>query len=188
MSQAQAQAVSAEVAQALAQALGNAFASGGGAPAEKRVHPSLAAVWKDVNPDQSSSPCIATATGENCDWPVSFDGPCPGGGAIAVTGDVDGSLDNTGSGSIQTQLSITPASCSVDSLVINGAPSVTVAGQINFTSSAPVFPITLTEMGGISYGPHPSGSCQFNVTYAITSETSCTISGTACGQSVSGSC
>jgi hypothetical protein len=186
ISQAQAQAVSAEMAQALAQALGDAFATG--LPAAGGAHPSLAAAVKNIHPDSSSSPCTSTATGENCNWPVSFDGPCPGGGTIAVTGNVDGSLDNTGVGSIQTLLTITPASCSVDSLVINGDPSVTVDGQINFTDSAPVFPITLTEVGGVSYGPNPSGSCQFNVTYAITSETSCTITGTACGQSVNGSC
>jgi hypothetical protein len=51
-----------------------------------------------------------------------------------------------------------------------------------------VFPLTLSEAGGISYGPHPSGSCQLNVTYTINSLSSCTASGTVCGQSVSGNC
>jgi hypothetical protein len=61
-------------------------------------------------------------------------------------------------------------------------------GQINFTQSAPSFPITLSETGGLSYGPNPSGSCQFNLTYSITSTTACTITGTACGQPVTGPC
>jgi hypothetical protein len=73
-------------------------------------------------------------------------------------------------------------------MVMNGDPSVTLGGLINFTQSVPTFPITLTEKGGISYGPHPAGSCKLNVTYTINSETSCAISGTACGQAVSGSC
>jgi len=61
-------------------------------------------------------------------------------------------------------------------MVMNGDPSVTLGRRINFTQSVPTFPITLTEKGGISYGPHPAGSCKLNVTYTINSETSCTIS------------
>ncbi|HME37050.1 MAG TPA: hypothetical protein VKF84_17590 [Candidatus Sulfotelmatobacter sp.] len=185
LSQAQAQAVTEQLSHALDQALTTAITSN--ALAEKAVHPSLATVVKDIHSDQSS-PCTTTATGENCNFPVSDNVACPGGGTIAVTGDVDGALNNNGGGSIQTALTITPTGCSVSNLVISGDPSVSVAGQINFTQSAPVFPITLTETGGVSYGPKPSGSCQLNVTYTISSETSCTISGTACGRSVSGSC
>jgi hypothetical protein len=48
--------------------------------------------------------------------------------------------------------------------------------------------VSLTEEGGISYGPNPSGSCSLNTTYTINSVSSCTITGTVCGQSVSGTC
>jgi hypothetical protein len=87
-----------------------------------------------------------------------------------------------------TLLTITPSACSVSGLILNGDPSITVDGQINFTQSAPSFPITLSETGGLSYGPNSSGSCQFNLTYSITSTTACTITGTACGQPVTGPC
>jgi len=186
MTQAQALAVTEQVSNALDNALQDAFS---GVPAAVGAHRSLATVVRDMRPDTASSPCTPTSTGENCTWPISYSGPCPGGGTISVTGDVDGTLNSGGSGSVQTQIAITPANCSVSNLIINsGNPGLSVDSQINFTQTGPAYPITLTEVGGISYGPKPSGSCQFNVTYTISSQSSCTISGTACGQSVSGSC
>jgi len=184
MSQAQAQAVTTEVSEAVAQALASAF---GLNPAGKIARPSLSAVVRDISPNQASG-CTPTANGEDCNWPIAESGPCPQGGTIAVAGDINATLDNSGDGSVNSQLTVTPTNCGVSSLVINGDPNIGVGLQMSFTDLAPVFPITLSEDGGISYGPNPSGSCKFDVTYTVTSETSCTITGTACGQSVNGSC
>ncbi|MGP0020654.1 MAG: hypothetical protein ACLPHP_18945 [Candidatus Sulfotelmatobacter sp.] len=182
LSQAQAQAVSQQISLALGQALTGAIASN--AVSERTVHLSLATVVNNLRPDQSSS-CTPTSSGENCT--ISDTVACSGSGTITVAGDVDETLNN-GSGSVQTQITITPANCAVSNLVINGDPSITVDSQISFTGSAPSYPITFAEKGGISYGPKPSGSCQFNVSSSITSATTCTVTGTVCGQSVSGSC
>ncbi len=186
LSQAQAQAVTQQISLALDQALSQTIAAN--AVSEKGFHPSLATIVSNIHSDQS--PCTVTATGENCNFPISDSVACSGGGTISVAGDVDGALNSSGGGSIQTQITVTPASCSVSNsnLVINGDPSVTVDSQINFTASAPAYPITFAETGGISYGPKPSGSCQINVTSTINSATSCTITGTVCGRSVNGSC
>jgi hypothetical protein len=185
LSQAQAQAVSQQISLALDQALTQAIASN--AVSERGSHPSLATLVSNLHSDQSS-PCAVTATGENCEFPISDSVACSGGGTVTVAGNVDGTLNSNGGGSIQTAITVTPTSCSVSNLVINGAPSITVDSQINFTGSAPEYPITFAETGGISYGPKPSGSCQINVSSSINSATSCSISGTICGQSVSGSC
>jgi|SRR5580692_282991 hypothetical protein len=185
LSQAQAQAVTQQISLALDQALTTAIASN--AVSEKDVHPGLATIVSSLHSDQSS-PCSVTATGENCNFPISDTVACSAGGTISVTGDVTGTLNSNGGGSIQTAITVTPTSCSVSNLVINGDPSVTVDSQINFSGSAPAYPITFAETGGISYGPKPSGSCQINVSSTISSPTSCTISGTVCGRSVSGSC
>jgi hypothetical protein len=188
LSPAQAQAVSDQVVQALTQSLENTFTSNS-FPA-RDTHPRLAAAVANLHPD-SAGGCTSTMTGENCNWPVSLPNfPCggPSGGTISVTGDIDGSLNNSGNGSINTQLTITPDNCSVSNLVLNGDPSIMVGGQINFTGTTPTFPIAFTETGGISYGPNPSGSCQLNVTYTINSLSSCAASGTVCGQSVNGRC
>jgi hypothetical protein len=187
MSQAQAQAVAQQVSQAITQALSGAVP----ATATSDTRPSLSTVVNNIHPDALPG-CTSTSNGESCNIPISLTNyPCggPQGGTISVTGDVDGTLNNSGSGSLSTQLAITPANCSVSNLILNGDPSINVAGQINFANDeTPVFPVTFTETGGISYGPNPSGSCQVNATYTINSSLSCTVSGTVCGQSVSGSC
>jgi len=187
MSQAQAQAVAQQFSQAVVQALGTAVP----ATAPSAVRPSLSTAVRDLRPDALPG-CTSTSTGQNCNIPISLTNyPCTGsqGGTISVTGDVDGTLNNTGSGSVTAQLTITPAQCSISNLIVNGDPSITVGGQINFTNNeTPVFPVTFTETGGISYGPNPSGSCQVNATYTINSSLACTVSGTVCGQPVSGSC
>lgn len=189
MSQAQAQAVAEQVSQAISQALGSAVPSS--ASATSGARPSLSAAVSDIRPDASGG-CTSTATGQNCNFPISLTAyPCTGpqAGTISVTGDIDGTLTDAGAGSLSGQFTITPANCSVSNLIINGDPSITVAGQIAFTDNeTPTFPVTFTETGGISYGPNPSGSCQVNATYTINSSLSCTITGTVCGQSVSGSC
>jgi hypothetical protein len=187
MSQAQAQAVAQQFSQAVVQALGTAVP----ATAPSPTRPSLSTAVTDLSPDALPG-CTSTSTGQNCNIPISLTNyPCTGsqGGTISVTGDVDGTLNNTGSGSVTAQLTITPAQCSISNLIVNGDPSITVGGQINFTNNeTPVFPVTFTETGGISYGPNPSGSCQVNATYTINSALACTVSGTVCGQPVSGSC
>jgi hypothetical protein len=188
MSQAQAQAVAQQVSQAIAQALGGVVPAS--APATGESRPSLAAAVNDIHPDASSG-CTQTGTVENCNWPISTSNnpfACPQGGTISVSGDISGTLNTSGTGSVGGDITITPANCSVSNLIINGDPSISVGGQINFTDNEIAFPITFTETGGISYGPNPSGSCQVNATYTINSSLSCTISGTVCGQTVSGSC
>jgi hypothetical protein len=190
MSQAQAQAVAQQFSQAVVQALSGAVPATA-SPTASDTRPSLSTVVSDIHPDALPG-CTSTSNGETCNIPVSLTNyPCggPQGGTISVAGDVDGTLTNTGSGSLSAQLAITPANCSVSNLILNGDPSINVGGQINFTNNeTPVFPVTFTETGGISYGPNPSGSCQVNATYTINSSLSCTVSGTVCGQSVSGSC
>jgi hypothetical protein len=76
----------------------------------------------------------------------------------------------------------------VSNETINGDPNITVATQLNITNDVPAYPITLTETGGISFGPNPSGSCTMNATLTISSATSCTITGNLCGQTLSGTC
>lgn len=182
MSAAQAQAVSQEFSTALQAALSSSLSS-----AEQRgAHPSLATTFANAHP-QDSSGCTVSDSGESCNIPVSYSGSCPGGGTIGITGDFDFTLNSSGDGSDSTTLTITPTNCSVSNETINGNPSVTASTQISFADDAPTFPITLSETGGITFGPNPSGSCTLNVQYSLT-ESSCTVSGTVCGQTVSGSC
>ncbi len=185
LSAAQAQAVSGQVVQAVTAALGDAL--GAAPPAANGARHGLSTVMADAHPDTSSSGCTSTATGESCNLPLSYTGPCSGGGTISVSGDISGTLDTSGDGSFGTQMTITPSNCSVSGTTFNGDPDITIAGQISFASDNFVYPITFMEGGGIAYGPNPSGTCSVNVTYSITAST-CSVTGTVCGQSVNGSC
>jgi hypothetical protein len=180
---AQAQAVTQEVDVAVQAALTSAFSSG----AASDAHRSLAATVADISPHTTSG-CTVTDSGTTCNIPVTYSGPCPGGGTIAASGDFDFTLNSSGDGSDSSTLTITPTNCSVSNETINGDPSITVASQLNFTNDVPTYPITLTETGGISFGPNPKGSCTMNATLMITSATTCTLTGNLCGQTLSGSC
>src|SRR5208283_2020601 len=187
ISQAQAQAISHEFVTAVESALSSA--APGDASLERSAQQNLSAVVGDIHPDQSSG-CVTSASGTSCNIPVAYSGACPGGGTIGVSGAFDFTLNNSGDGSDSTTLTITPTNCSVSNLTINGDPNVTVATEINFTGNQVQFPIAATEAGEISYGPNPSGSCTIKVSLTLnsTSQTGCTVTGTVCGQSVSGSC
>lgn len=184
ISPAQAQAISQEIITALQGALTSAS---GGLSVPREAHPSLPAAMHEANPAQSQD-CITNANGEICNLPMSYTGPCPGGGSITVSGDFDVTLDNSGNGADSTAITVTPTNCSVSNLTINGDPDVLVVTQLNIANYQVVFPMTLTGAGGISYGPNPHGSCIMDVTLTIGSQTSCTVSGNLCGQPLSGSC
>jgi hypothetical protein len=145
------------------------------------------AVKREASPEDSSG-CVTSDSGTTCNYPVSYSGTCPQGGTISVNGGFDFTLNNSGDGSDSTSLTITPTSCVVSNLTINGNPSVEFATNITFQNDNLAYPLTFNETGGISYGPNPSGSCSVDATLTITSASSCTISGTICGQTLSGSC
>jgi hypothetical protein len=184
MSAAQAQAVSQEFSTAMQGALTSAFS---GASDRRESRRSLAAAFANAHPEQSSD-CTSSDSGESCNIPVSYSGSCPDGGTIAVGGDLNFTLNDSGNGSGNATITITPSACSVSNEIINGNPSVTASTSITVQDDAPVFPITLNETGGISFSPNPTGSCTFNVQYTVSSASSCTVSGTICGRTVSGSC
>ncbi len=181
VSPAQAQAISEQVQTTVLLGLDSAFAT---SSAARRT---LSAAVSQIHPDQSSG-CTSTNGGETCNWPVSYSGSCPEGGTMSVAGAIDGDLNSSGDGSISSTLAITPTNCAVSSLTINGDPSISIAMQIPFADQTVTYPANLTETGGVSYGPNPSGTCQVNVSISVTSSTTCTITGSVCGQSVNGSC
>jgi hypothetical protein len=139
-------------------------------------------------PRAQSSQCTVTNSGQSCNIPITFQGPCPSGGTIQVAGDFVYTLDNSGNGSDSSTLTVTPSSCLVDNLTINGDPNVTFATAFNLQNNALAFPITFSGMGGISFGPNPAGSCSINLKATATSPTTCSVSGSICGRSINGSC
>jgi hypothetical protein len=184
VSQAQAQAISSELFAALNSAL-----VGGPTPSATSgavTRPSLGEIVERAH--AQSSGCTITNTGQSCNIPITYHGPCPNGGSISVTGDFVFTLDNSGNGNDSSTLTVTPLACVVDNLTINGEPNVMFATQFNLRNNALAFPIMLSGTGGISFGPNPSGSCSINVKATATSATACSVTGSICGQTVSGNC
>jgi hypothetical protein len=185
LSQAQAQAISQEVFTALNSAMVAGLTPTGASTAATR--PSLGEIVERARLAQSSG-CTVTNSGESCNIPITYQGACPNGGTISVSGDFNYTLDNSGNGSDSSTLTVTPAACAVDNVTFNGNPNVTFATQFHLQNYGLAFPITFSGMGGISYGPNPTGSCSINVKATATSIGSCSVSGSICGRSVSGSC
>ena len=185
LSPTQAQAVVVELNTAMSAALNAGLA---GAVSAEAKPPRLSTVLRNVHTSGTPSGCTITNTGENCNIPITYSGPCPNGGTIGVTGDFIFSLDTSGNGSDNSTLTVTPTKCAVSNTTFNGNPSITVATAFSFANNLPIYPITLTETGGISFGPNPSGSCTLNVNVSVTSATTGSVTGTICGQSLSGSC
>jgi hypothetical protein len=182
LTRAQAQAVAGAVSSSISQSLQQAF---GVASAKTKVG---VTGLKESPPRASTPTCTLSPSGGTFNCTLAQTVSCSGGGTIAVSGDITGTLNNSGTGSVQEQIAATPANCSVDGLVINGDPQVDVAGQINISNGMIVFPVTGSETGGVTFGPKPSGRCMLNVMFTVNSNLTCTTTGTACGQPVSGSC
>jgi hypothetical protein len=184
ISNAQAQAISEEFVSAVQSALTSGFASGVRAPAG--AHENLAKIIRQAHPEASTG-CITNSNGQTCNFPVSYTGPCPSGGTISVSGDFDMTLNDSGDGSDSSTLTVTPSNCVVSNLTINGDPNVTLATTINLANNALSYPVTMSENGGISYGPHPAARCTVNVSLTL-GATSCSVSGEVCGHAVNGNC
>jgi hypothetical protein len=184
ISPAQAQAISSELFTALGSALVAGFTPVSGAT---RGPHSLAEAIPS-RPALQSSDCTSTSTGQSCNIPISFQGNCPQGGTIAVSGDFMFTLDNSGNGSDSSTLTVTPSNCAVSNITFNGNPSVTVSTAFTLQNNALAYPLTFSETGGITFGPKPSGSCSINVNVTANSPTSCSATGSVCGNPVKGSC
>src|ERR1700745_97311 len=91
LSQAQAQAISQELFSALNSAMVAGLTPSGRSTATTR--PSLAEILERAQPAQSSG-CTVTNSGESCNIPITYQGPCPNGGTIGVSGDFAYMLDN----------------------------------------------------------------------------------------------
>lgn len=183
LSQGQAQAISAQ----LFTSLSSAMVAGLTPHAADTSARSLGGILESARPDALTG-CTTTNGIESCNIPISYQGPCPKGGTINVAGDFMFTLDSSGNGSDSSTLTVTPSACAVDDLTINGDPNVMFATQFNLQNNALAFPLTFSGVGAVTYGPNPSGTCSINVKATASSATSCSVSGSICGRTVSGSC
>jgi len=179
-------AVSDDVSKALASALGNVAM-----PLDITTRDKMrVALERNSGADTVSKPEQVTCNGANCT--VSGAYTCPDGGSIAVSGNFSSS-----STSANGTITETPTNCSDGTLVINGDPHVTLGVQGNNNGIRTTVNVKID--GGVSFSPvqagqFPSGSCTCNLTASASVDdstgnlTSCSISGSICGQTVNANC
>ena len=179
-------AVSDDASKALASALGS-VATPLDITTRDKMH---VALQRNNRTDTVSKPEQVTCNGANCT--VSGTYTCPDGGSIAVSGNFSSS-STSASGTITE----TPSHCSDGTLVIDGNPDVTLGVQGNNNGIATAVNVKID--GGVRFSPvqagqFPSGSCTCNLTASASvndssgSVTSCSISGSICGQTINTNC
>lgn len=185
LTQAQAQqlgtAVSADISNALASALGNTAVPLDISSRDRM----LLALRRNSQAATTPKPETVTCSGTGCTVSGTF--TCPDGGSIAVSGNFSAS-GNSASGTITA----TPSNCSDGTLVINGNPDVTVGVQGNNNGMTTMVNVMIG--GGVSFSPvqsgqFPTGSCMLNVTAAVSVNDSSgsvtsSITGSVCGQTI----
>lgn len=175
-------AVSTDVNNALASALGNSAVP---LDISSRDH-MLLALHRNGQAAAVPKPQDVTCSGTGCTVSGTF--TCPDGGSIAVSGNFTAS-GTSASGTITA----TPSNCSDGTLVINGNPDVTVGVQGN--NNGVTTTVNVMIGGGVNFSPvqagqFPTGSCTLNVAASVSvndssgSVTSSSISGSVCGQMI----
>jgi hypothetical protein len=107
---------------------------------------------------------------------------CQFGGTTGFAGDVNGSVNSSGTGSIQFQLDETFSNCvPVSGYTVNGAPEVSIAGTFTFSNGVVSFPLQVLAGGAVTIN---GTTCNVNLTTLVESNGSGTTTGTLCGQAV----
>lgn len=113
---------------------------------------------------------------------------CPLGGSITGSGTISENLDANGTGTEAAMITYAPQGCVVSAgsrnVTVNGAPAITMAINVPLVAGQPASTATVQVGGGFSWA---GGTCRLNYTVSVTPNGTGTISGTACGQDVSGS-
>jgi hypothetical protein len=140
----------------------------------------------------ASSCSNAFANNYYCAAFISTTGNCAGGGSGSLTGDVSAYWSYYATGPASGPLTFIPTNCPIpnSSLIIEGSSNVIGSGTITFFYGTPTN-LSASESGGFAYGPNPSGLCPVSLTITASYNTApktCTVTGTACGQTINASC
>lgn len=118
---------------------------------------------------------------------AAIDGKCQLGGTITGSFSTTSTLDSTGAGSVSGTISFVPHGCVVSTgtrnVTVDGDPSLTTT----FTTAFAAGYKQATGNGKVSGGfKWEGGGCQMNYTENMTADGKITVSGSVCGQDVSG--
>jgi hypothetical protein len=118
---------------------------------------------------------------------LSINQQCTNGGRIVGTLSINDNTNDAGTGTVSGTLSLTPQGCVVlagtKRLSVNGDPSLEYAFNTAFIREVQSADFVWHATGGVKWN---GGACRFQYTVIITPRGTGSISGTACGQPISG--
>jgi hypothetical protein len=117
--------------------------------------------------------------------PITATRTCSSGGSMKVSGNISGTINNTGSGVIQISATETITDWSCQSpLIINGDPYVSLAGTFSFLNGQPATQQHVGISGGFKWGTSAAQSCQIHLDTNFNRDGTGHTTGTVCDYSV----
>jgi hypothetical protein len=126
--------------------------------------------------------CTADYSSCTYDIDTSYTNNCTAGGSIHATGNLTGTMNSSGTGMLQIQITetITDWQC-ISGYVINGDPDISLTGTFSYVNGNPGTNQSMTISGGFKWG---SGSCQIHLSTLLNASGGWTTTGTVCGYTV----
>jgi hypothetical protein len=130
---------------------------------------------------------LVSCTPTSCmiNQPISARRTCVTGGAINVTGNISGSISNTGSGVILISATetISDWSC-LPPLMINGDPYISLTGTFSFLNGVPATQQHVGIHGGVKWGTAAAESCQISLDTNFNRDGTGRTTGTVCSHTI----
>ncbi len=126
-----------------------------------------------------------TTTSCVINWPLDATRTCTAGGAIHVTGNINGTINKTGTGLIQISATetITDWAC-LPPILVNGDPYISLVGTFSFMNGAPATQQHVGISGGIKWTGGGAGSCQIQLDTNFNANGTGHTTGTVCGYAI----
>lgn len=117
--------------------------------------------------------------------PITARLSCTAGGRMDVTGNISGTINNTGTGLIQIQATetISDWSCSPP-YIVNGDPYISLTGTFSFMNGAPSTQQHIGINGGFKWGTSSVQSCQLHLDTNFDRNGGGRTTGSVCGYTV----
>jgi len=117
--------------------------------------------------------------------PLDYTVNCTTGGSMHLSGNIDGSMNSSGTGLLQFQanIAILDWSC-IEGYNIASSPTISITGNFSFINGAPATTQEVVIGGGFNWGSSAADQCSINLTTNFNSNGSGDTSGTLCGNSV----
>jgi len=147
------------------------------------VSSSSAAISKAIHDHPDDITC--NPSGCIVNMPLDYTVNCATGGSMHLSGNMDGSINSSGTGALQFQadIAILDWTC-IEGYNIASSPEISITGNFSFINGAPATTQEVVIGGGFNWGSSSADYCSINLTTNFNSNGSGDTSGTLCGNSI----